>query len=30
MAKAQWWEGYDPQRLYGAKHPHNALPDPRL
>jgi alpha-L-fucosidase len=26
--KGQWWEGYDPQRLYGAKHPHNALPDP--
>ena len=26
--KEQWWEGYDPQRLYGAKHPHNALPDP--
>jgi alpha-L-fucosidase len=26
--KGQWWEGYDPQRLYGAKHPFNALPDP--
>ncbi len=26
--KEQWWEGYDPQRLYGAKHPFNALPDP--
>jgi alpha-L-fucosidase len=26
--KNQWWEGYDPQRLYGAKHPFNALPDP--
>jgi len=26
--KMQWWEGYDPQRLYGAKHPFNALPDP--
>jgi len=26
--KSQWWQGYDPQRLYGAKHPFNALPDP--
>ncbi len=25
--KGQWWEGYDPQQLYGAKHPENALPD---
>jgi alpha-L-fucosidase len=25
--KDQWWEGYDPQRLYGVKHPENALPD---
>ena len=25
--KKQWWEGYDPQRLYGAKHPADALPD---
>ncbi len=25
--KGQWWDGYDPQQLYGAKHPHNALPD---
>ena len=25
--KQQWWEGNDPQRLYGAKHPKNALPD---
>ncbi len=25
--KNQWWEGYDPQRLYGAKHPADALPD---
>ncbi len=25
--KDTWWEGYDPQQLYGAKHPHNALPD---
>jgi alpha-L-fucosidase len=24
--KGQWWEGLDPQRLYGAKHPYNALP----
>ena len=25
--KGQWWHGLDPQRLYGAKHPLNALPD---
>ncbi|HUN82741.1 MAG TPA: alpha-L-fucosidase [Terracidiphilus sp.] len=25
--KDQWWEGLDPQRLYGVKHPFNALPD---
>ncbi|HTZ90132.1 MAG TPA: alpha-L-fucosidase, partial [Alloacidobacterium sp.] len=25
--KEEWWQGYDPQRLYGAKHPENALPD---
>jgi len=25
--KNQWWEGYDPQRLYSAKHPADALPD---
>jgi alpha-L-fucosidase len=25
--KGQWWEGLDPQRLYGVKHPFNALPD---
>ena len=25
--KGQWWQGYDPQRLYGVKHPFNALPD---
>ncbi len=25
--KAQWWQGLDPQRLYGPKHPFNALPD---
>lgn len=23
----QWWEGFDPQRLYSVKHPGNALPD---
>jgi alpha-L-fucosidase len=25
--KDQWWEGIDPQRLYGPKHPGTALPD---
>ncbi|HEX4022654.1 MAG TPA: alpha-L-fucosidase [Acidobacteriaceae bacterium] len=25
--KNQWWQGFDPQRIYGAKHPYNALPD---
>jgi alpha-L-fucosidase len=25
--KEQWWQGMDPQRLYGAKHPYDALPD---
>ena len=25
--KGQWWEGFDPQQLYGPKHPVNALPD---
>ena len=25
--KEQWWQGYDPQQLYGVKHPQNALPD---
>jgi alpha-L-fucosidase len=25
--KYQWWEGLDPQQLYGVKHPANALPD---
>ncbi|NUQ17869.1 MAG: alpha-L-fucosidase [Sphingomonas sp.] len=25
--KGQWWEGLDPQRLYGPKHPSDALPD---
>jgi len=27
QGKNQWWQGYDPQRLYGAKHPADALPD---
>jgi alpha-L-fucosidase len=27
QGKKQWWEGYDPQLLYGAKHPADALPD---
>ena len=26
--KAEWWQGLDPQRLYSAKHPFDALPDP--
>ncbi|MBW4039514.1 MAG: alpha-L-fucosidase [Acidobacteria bacterium] len=26
QGKNQWWQGYDPQRLYGAKHPADALP----
>jgi alpha-L-fucosidase len=26
--KGQWWQGADPQRLYGPKHPVDALPDP--
>ena len=25
--KGQWWQGLDPQRLYGVKHPFDALPD---
>jgi len=25
--KGQWWEGLDPQLLYGPKHPPDALPD---
>src|SRR5260221_613564 len=25
--KGEWWEGLDPQRLYGPKHPGGALPD---
>ncbi len=24
----QWWQDLDPQRLYGPKHPFDALPDP--
>jgi alpha-L-fucosidase len=26
--KDQWWQGLNPQRLYSAKHPYDALPDP--
>lgn len=26
--KGLWWDGLDPQMLYGAKHPKDALPDP--
>ncbi len=25
--KEQWWQGLDPHRLYGVKHPFDALPD---
>jgi alpha-L-fucosidase len=25
--KGRWWQGADPQQLYGPKHPVNALPD---
>jgi len=25
--KGKWWEGLEPQQLYGPKHPPNALPD---
>ena len=25
--RGQWWDGYDPQQLYGPKHPSDALPD---
>ena len=25
--KDEWWQGLDPQRLYGVKHPAGALPD---
>ncbi len=27
QGRGQWWQGLDPQQLYGAKHPHDALPD---
>jgi alpha-L-fucosidase len=27
QGKEQWWDGLDPQMLYGAKHPKDALPD---
>lgn len=27
QGKGQWWQGLDPQRLYGVKHPGDALPD---
>ena len=26
--RGQWWEGFDPQRLYAPAHPLDALPDP--
>lgn len=25
--KNRWWQGFDPQQLYGVKHPFDALPD---
>ena len=25
--KGEWWQGFDPHRIYGVKHPFNALPD---
>jgi len=25
--KDQWWQGLDPHRIYGVKHPYEALPD---
>ena len=28
QGKGRWWQGADPQRLYGVKHPGDALPDP--
>ncbi len=28
QSQQEWWQGYDPQRLYGPKHPADALPDP--
>ncbi len=27
QGKQEWWQGLDPQTLYGPKHPANALPD---
>lgn len=27
QGKGQWWQGLDPQRLYGVKHEDDALPD---
>ncbi len=27
QGKGQWWDGLDPQMLYGVKHPKDALPD---
>jgi len=27
QGRDQWWQGLDPQRLYGVKHPLDALPD---
>ncbi len=27
QGQQQWWNGLDPQRLYGARHPFDALPD---
>ena len=28
QGQREWWQGYDPQMLYGPKHPADALPDP--
>jgi alpha-L-fucosidase len=28
QGKDEWWQEFDPQLLYGPKHPANALPDP--
>jgi len=25
--KGRWWQGFNPQQLYGVKHPYDALPD---
>jgi alpha-L-fucosidase len=27
QSKDQWWQGLDPHRMYGVKHPFDALPD---